>query len=125
MILDAVRARLLTPVGLRTLAPEHPEVASLGERVRTRRQKIEPQLIVRAALEEAARLIRDGRSERVPEVLARVRAVNPQHPELAKLEAQAKRVAAARDVRVRLLPGEHRRDLLMPVPAGGPAGELG
>jgi tetratricopeptide (TPR) repeat protein len=99
---DDFAAAEATVAKLRDLAPEHPEVASLGERVRTRRQKVEPQLIVRTALEEAARLIRDGRPERVPEVLARVRAVNPQHPEVPKLEAQAKKVAAAREVRVRV-----------------------
>lgn len=99
---DDFAAAEATVARLRELAPDHPEVASLGERVQARRQKVGPQQIVRNALEEAARLIREMRPERVPEVLARVRAVAPQHPELAKLEAQAQKVLGARDVRARV-----------------------
>jgi tetratricopeptide (TPR) repeat protein len=55
-----------------------------------------------AQLEEAGRFIREGRPERVSEVLARLRALAPKHPQLAKLEAQAQKVLGARDVRVRV-----------------------
>ncbi len=87
---------------LRELAPAHPALVTLQERIQTRREHVDPELLVKNALEEAARLIREMRPERVPEVLARVRKVAPQHPGLAKLEAQAQKVLGARDVRVRV-----------------------
>jgi hypothetical protein len=87
---------------LHELAPAHPLIPSLQERIQTRREQVDPELLVKNALEEAGRLIREMRPERVPEVLARVRAVAPQHPELAKLEAQAQKVLGARDVRARV-----------------------
>jgi tetratricopeptide (TPR) repeat protein len=87
---------------LQELAPGSPAIASLQDRIQARREQVDPELLVRNALGEAARLIREMRPERVPEVLARVRAVAPQHPELAKLEAQAQKVLGARDVRARV-----------------------
>ncbi|MBI4012303.1 MAG: protein kinase, partial [Candidatus Rokubacteria bacterium] len=62
------------------------------------RQAAEQQA-VRAALADAQRLIAEGRPDRALEALARVRASAPTHPELAKLEGQARRAAEARKVR--------------------------
>jgi len=95
--LDESEARMAE---LGELAPRHPQLASLRDRIRAHRN--DPELAVRQALEEAARLIREGRPERVSEVLARLRAVAPEHPQLAKLEAQARKVLEARDVRLRV-----------------------
>jgi tetratricopeptide (TPR) repeat protein len=87
---------------LRELAPEHPALAELPGQIEQARRAQDPEVIVRTALEEAARLIREVRPERVPEVLARVRAVQPNHPQLAKLEAQAQKLLEARDARLRV-----------------------
>ncbi len=97
---DDLAAAEATLARLGELAPRHPDLASLRDRIQARRT--DPELVVKNALEEAARLIRDGRPERVPEVLARVRAVAPAHPQSAKLEAQAQKVLEARGLRLRV-----------------------
>jgi hypothetical protein len=89
---------------LRQLAPAHLQLGPLKIRLQARRN--DPELIIRNGLEEAAKLIREGRPDRVAAVLAKVRAVAPQNPQLSKLEAQAQKVLQARDVRGRV------RDLL-------------
>jgi hypothetical protein len=89
---------------LRDLAPTHPQLGPLKIRLQARRN--DPDTLVKNGLDEAAKLIREGRPERVAAVLAKVRAVAPQNPQLDKLEAQAQKVLEARDVRGRV------RDLL-------------
>jgi tetratricopeptide (TPR) repeat protein len=85
---------------LAELAPTHTRLAALRQRIQARRS--DPQQIAREALEEAARLIRESRPERVAEVLERVRAVAPDHPQIAKIEAQAQKVLEAREARLRV-----------------------
>jgi hypothetical protein len=89
---------------LRELAPTHPQIGPLKIRLQARRN--DPDLAVKSGLDEAAKLIREGRPERVAAVLAKVRAIAPQNPQVDKLEAQAQKVLEARDIRGRV------RDLL-------------
>jgi tetratricopeptide (TPR) repeat protein len=87
---------------LGAVAPQHPALAELPGQIEQARRTQDPEVIVQTALEEAARLIREVRPERIPEVLARLRAVQPDHPQLAKLEAQAQKLLEARDARLRV-----------------------
>src|SRR5262249_31966866 len=89
---------------LRDLAPTHPQIGPLKIRLQARRN--DPEALVKTGLDEAARLIREGRPERVAAVLAKVREAAPGNPQVDKLEAQAQKVLEARDVRGRV------RDLL-------------
>jgi len=56
------------------------------------------------ALAAADRWIREGRPRRALEALAEVRPVAPEHPELSRLEAEARRAVEALDARARVRP---------------------
>ena len=87
---------------LRAVAPEHQALAELPGQIEQARRTQDPEVIVQTALDEAAKLIREVRPERMADVLARIRAVQPDHPQLPKLEAQAQKLLEVRDARLRV-----------------------
>src|SRR5581483_8824869 len=73
-------------IRLAAVTPQHPELPALRARLTEVRDRV-----VREALAEADKGLRDGALDRLSAALGRVRAVAPDHPQLAKLEAQAQR----------------------------------
>ena len=87
---------------LRELAPQHQALADLPALIEQAKRTQDPEVIVQTALDEVARLLREVRPERVADALGRIRAVQPNHPQLAKLEAQAQKLLEARDARLKV-----------------------
>ena len=79
-------------IRLSAVMPQHPELAGL----RTRVSEVKEQ-VIRDAVAEAEKCLREGAVDRLSGALGRLRAVAPDNPNLAKLESQAQRVIEARD----------------------------